>query len=402
MVAEIKGRLTMTKNFKVPAVPLALSDPFFSIWSMADKLYDDTTRHWTDVRQGIFGLLIIDEKNIFRFMGKINSDSYRSNEDFKPIEQTGFEITPLRTYYTFKNNFCELKVTFTSPLLLDDLELVSRPVSYVDYEINTLDGKDHTYKVVFAMNSEIAGDKRDTMVKIVKESDNFIKVGAGEDGVLAYSGDRCTANWGWFCLFANDAHALASSEENFAIKGIYNRNRAIGSYAEEIKDEKFMSCMQKLICLEKVFELKGEKSVKDFICIAYDDIESIKFLGETAQAYYKKDGQTFNESCKKALADHDSIIGRCVKRDAEIIADASKVSEKYADIISLVYRQVIAAHKLTYHNGEVQFFSKECASNGCIATVDVTYPSIPMFLMYNPDLVFALLNPVFAYEKTDD
>jgi len=391
----------ISKDFRAPSVPLILSDPFLSIWSMSDKLYDDTTRHWTDVRQGIFGLLVVDDIKVYRFMGKVYSDGFRSNEPFGIIEQKELCITPLRTYYTFGNEICELKLTFTSPLLLDDPYLVSRPVSYIDYEIKNLDGKNHTYKVIFGMNSEIAGDKRETFVQIRKDSESFIRVGAGNDGVLAYSGDRCTANWGWFCLFSDSGEAFASRTEVFGLKGIYERDSKLVKYKDEITEEKFMCNMQKLICIENQYDVKANEEAKGFVCVGYDDIESIKLLGETALAYYKKDGETFEQACEKALDDHESVIERCLKRDSEILAEAEKIGSKYAQIISLAYRQAIAAHKLTWHGGEAQLLSKECASNGCIATVDVTYPSIPLFLMYNPELVFALLNPVFAFEKTD-
>ena len=43
------------------------------------------------------------------------------------------------------------------------------------------------------------------------------------------------------------------------------------------------------------------------------------------------------------------------------------------------------------------FLSKENDSNGCIGTVDVSYPSIPIFLKYCPELVNALCRPVLEF-----
>jgi hypothetical protein len=72
--------------------------------------------------------------------------------------------------------------------------------------------------------------------------------------------------------------------------------------------------------------------------------------------------------------------------------------EHYAAIATLAYRQAIAAHKLVADaNGDPMLFAKENFSNGCIATVDVLYPSAPIFLFFQPQLLEAQLLPVLEY-----
>ncbi|MCS3228271.1 DUF4965 domain-containing protein [Bacteroides thetaiotaomicron] len=72
--------------------------------------------------------------------------------------------------------------------------------------------------------------------------------------------------------------------------------------------------------------------------------------------------------------------------------------QKYAEICSASYRQVISAHKLfTDKEGNLLWFSKENNSNGCVNTVDLTYPSTPLFLVYNPELQKAMMTSIFEY-----
>lgn len=85
--------------------------------------------------------------------------------------------------------------------------------------------------------------------------------------------------------------------------------------------------------------------------------------------------------------------------DRELMADLTKTAgAHYAYLCALAYRQAIAAHVLVADSqGQPMLFGKENFSNGDIATVDVMYPTAPIFLLFNPKLLEAQVLPVLEY-----
>ena len=89
---------------------------------------------------------------------------------------------------------------------------------------------------------------------------------------------------------------------------------------------------------------------------------------------------------KEADEDYRSIMRRCGRFNKEMMEDETRPEVEICRTCALAYRQAIAAHKLVKDDdGTLLFFSKENNSNGSIGTVDITYPSSPLFLIYNPD-----------------
>ena len=123
----------MTQQRRYPAVPLVVHDPFFSVWSFSDRLTESWSCHWGGADSRLSGILRIDGRSL-RFSGLDGGEA---------MEQTGCEVLPTRTIYTFSAGGVELKFTFLSPLLPDDPELLSRPRCYLVPEVRAIDGGEH-------------------------------------------------------------------------------------------------------------------------------------------------------------------------------------------------------------------------------------------------------------------
>src|SRR3954470_8098854 len=106
-----------------PAVPLVVHDPYFSVWSMADKLTDQRTKHWTGSVHSLSSLVRIDGAT-YRIMGA-------DPRTMAALAQTKLDVQPTHTRYEFEGAGVRVSLTFLNPSLPDSLEMVSRPVTYL-------------------------------------------------------------------------------------------------------------------------------------------------------------------------------------------------------------------------------------------------------------------------------
>lgn len=349
---------------RAPSNPLITIDPYFSVWSNADRLTDADTVHWTGKPNTICGILEIDGKP-YRFMGKGSEE---------PLTQTNLDVTTLCTTYTFEGAGIELTAKFFTPLFPDDLDIMTRPVSYLALSVKPVDGVEHTTKVTIAASEELCLNEKGQFATESKTEEfdgiNAVRIGSVDQPVLAVSGDDRRIDWGYFYLAAKDAKT------------------GFGKC-----DETGMT----FVTLEKTF------TDSTLIAFAYDDVYSLTYFGEKLRSVWNKDGKTIETAIKEALDDYDTLLEKAEKLDDKLVLDAVRAGgEKYAELLQLAFRQAIAAHKAALDkDGNLIFVSKECFSNGCAVTVDVSYPSIPMFLIYNPELVLGMMRPIFKYAESD-
>lgn len=394
MSAALTAAMAWSQSgLRPPATPLITHDPYFSVWSMADRLTDEPTKHWTGTEQQLAGLARIDGQ-AYRFLGAWARGG-------PAMRQTAREVTPTRTTYRFEQSGLSLALTFLTPALPDDLEILSRPVTYVIFEARSADGRPHTVSVHFDCGAQLAVntvEQRVTWSRLKVGDLAVLRVGSVEQQVLARSGDNLRIDWGYFYLAAPPQPGSATLATTQRTRQLFAET---GEWPASDELEPPAQTGRNQITLAARFDLGevGAAPVTRHVLVAYDDLFSIQYFHRNLRPWWRRQGDGAGELLTAAVRDFPALAERCRRFDEELTAALVKAGgRKYADIAVLAYRQTLAAHKLAADiDGTALYFSKENFSNGCIGTVDVTYPSAPFFLALSPALLKAMLTPVFDY-----
>lgn len=319
--------------------------------------------------------------------------------------QKSVKLTATQTKYAFTCGPVNLDVEFVSPLLIDDLDLLSRPVNYVTYQVAANDGQQHQVEVYFEATPEWAVNELHQQVELTTGKTGnigFAKAGTTEQPILKKKGDDVRIDWGYFYLASEVAeNKTIALGDFFGLKKSFSESGKIASEHEKLTA--VLSATMPALAYTETFGTVSASPTKGFIMLAYNDLESIQYFNQNLKAWWTNDGNvTFDQVLTSAANDYRNIVARCDETDAKIYTEAVKAGgENYARLCLLAYRQSIAAHKLVKDTeGNTLFLSKENFSNGSIGTVDITYPSAPMYLKYNVELLKGMMNPIFYYSES--
>jgi hypothetical protein len=379
-----------------PATPLITHDPYFSIWSVSDRLTDSEPVHWTLAPQPINGIARIDGKP-YRFMGRAPG---RRPDAVPAMEQVASSVTPTHTRYEFQQGGIQLEFTFFTPAILNNIDLVSRPVTYLTWSVKSTDGTAHQVSVMLDVDPMIAVSEPGEKIVLFRNQTrrlNVLSAGSRDQNVLNRSGDQIRIDWGYFHLAVpkeEDAstviapHALA----DFAETGKLADSDSMGMPQA---DGRFSPHLAVAFDLGAV----GSTAVSRHVLVAYTEGYAIQYLERNLRPYWQRNGLPVEELLDQAAEQYAELDREGTAFDKDLTADLVQAGgEHYASIAILAYRQTLAAHKIAADvNGDAMMFPKENTSNGCISTVDVIYPSAPFFLFLQPKLLEAQLLPVLEY-----
>src|SRR5690606_20906007 len=114
------------------------------------------------------------------------------NYGIQPAQQKNVTISATQTAYQFNCGPVNLDLTFTSPLLMDSLDLLARPVSYLSCSVKSNDGKPRQVEIYFGASSSIAVNNPSQAVSAQKYTAgglSILKSGTIQQPVLQKKGD---------------------------------------------------------------------------------------------------------------------------------------------------------------------------------------------------------------------
>jgi hypothetical protein len=312
------------------------------------------------------------------------------------MEQVSLTVHPLRSVYVFRAAGIELEVEFLSPLIPEDIDRLTEPVTYLTLTAKATDGKPHTVETWFDVTAEIAVNDSGQSVlggglRLDGLHGGFLR--AADPKVLGRSGDDLRIEWGAFYL-AGDGEVRVTDADS-------GRSGFVAGQFPKSDSTDFPRPVQSgWPCLASHVEFGDVSSpVSKTILLAFDEEKTVQYFGRNLPPYWKRAGRSAGALLADAFRGANNLRKQAAEYDAKVESELeARGGVAFREIGALAWRQAISAHTIAQDiDGTLLMFSKENFSNGCIGTVDVTYPGAPIYLWKNPKLLRAQVEPLLAY-----
>ena len=315
LVALAASHAAFAQEVRPPAAPLVAVDPYFSVWSFADRLTDEGTRHWTGKPQPISLQARIDGK-VVRLAG-------RDPRQVPALEQVSVAVRPTTTRYEFRGEGVSIALDFVTPALAHDIEWVSRPVTWLRWTLRSLDARPHDVQLLLTAPGHLAvntPDQRVVASRVKMPGAEVLRIGSQDQPVLARWGDDVRIDWGYLYAAATGpgvASAVAPQAEAWAA---FARDGSLPETDDVDFPRPASARTPSLAFAIDAGHVEAEPVVRQVV-LAYDDLYSIEFLNRRLRPYWRRNGADAIELLKVALAEGPAVVERAQRFDEELMRD---------------------------------------------------------------------------------
>ncbi|KAI0705087.1 hypothetical protein C8T65DRAFT_240266 [Cerioporus squamosus] len=397
------------RSFFPAAIPLAVRSPHFSVWYQstagAQPLSGSWPLFWNGPIIGWAGRIRVDGVT-YSWMG--SDGIWNSTADVVDIQ-----ITPTRSIFVMQAGPMNITVTYLSPIEPSDWVNQSIPFSYVSVEAHSIDGVTHDTQLYSDISSELvtgirpSGSQGGAPVRWQSNSTTQSRYHETEPEILQQYTEisqQAEDGKGYYAMALSpgltwEIDTDVNCRHQFANSGNLTNTQ----------QTTFGPMGQPWYVFAIAVDLGSIQSTSAPVtwAIGYVRDPLVPYttpsgVTEVRRPYWTTRYPDVSALIDAFLADYPAAHGRAVDLDKRILGDAAKISPQYADLVSLVARQVMGSLDFTVLGGsgtggnatDVKAFMKDIGSTQRINPVETMFAAFPTYLYLNASLGGALLAPL--------
>src|SRR5258706_5812773 len=216
------------------------------------------------------------------------------------------EVLPTRTIYDFSSGGVQLTLTFFTPAMPGDLDVLSRPLTYIEWTASSADGNAHDVSLYFDASSELTVNTPDQPVQIARfRTDGLpvLRAGSREQATLAKRGDDLRIDWGYLYLAADRAEGVTEYVgDRAAARAAFDSGGRLPESDDLTEGRRGGPVLAFGITLGRV----SAQPVSRYLMLAYDDVFGIEYFQRKERAWWRRNGAEAVDMIPDARRDHDS------------------------------------------------------------------------------------------------
>jgi hypothetical protein len=380
-------------ELRPPAVPLAVHDPYVSVWLCGTELAGSWPTAWTGAPVGICGLIRIDGRG-YVWCG----DAGESGSGATSMLETSVEVTPTRSIFTMEAAGVRLVVEWLSPIEPGNPRLQSIPLALITATVSATDGHTHAVEIYCDVTGEMASWTQSDSISWSTSTTacrHWAIQLAAQQPFVEHSE---MAAWGT-AVFSTEQRAAVSYESGASTT--VRRGFATSGTLANSSDGNFRAIDNNtpVFALAHHLSVVGAVAVSVSWSLGHFASPAVQYLGQSLDPLWTKYWGSWEEVVDGFLASASETRTRAADLDAEVTTRATQVGgDGYAALCALALRQAYGACQLVVGlGGEPWAFLKEISSDDDISTADVIFDSCAVWLDLDPGYIPMLLEPLLYY-----
>ncbi|KAN0083835.1 protein of unknown function (DUF1793) domain containing protein [Elaphomyces granulatus] len=385
-----------------PAIPLAVKSPYLSTWLNAGSnggnggyLPGEWPVFWKNQVTGWGGMIRVDGTS-YTWMGGMQPPQ---------VNQVSFQYTSTKSIFVLDvAGSIEMTVTFFSPITPNDLMRQSLVFSYLNVDVKSKDGRNHEVQLYADISAEwISGDRSATAQWDYGVTGDVAYHKVYRQNQLLFSEIEDQAEWGnWYWATDNVETLTYQSGQDKTVRGTFANNGSL----QNSQDTNYRGIEDNWPVFGFAINLGSvsASTVSTLFSLGLAQEQAIQFSGASETALPPLWTSFFNDDLAALQffqGDYSTASSLCSDLDNKISRDSLAASgQDYLTITSLSARQAFGATQLCGNSTKSYLFMKEISSSGNVNTVDVIFPSHPIFTYTNPLFLKLLLDPLFENQES--